>query len=270
MEMGKELSRLENSEPAKQELPAPRSGDPGTLEVALQGIPLREADYTEFSGALKYAMVKVGLRAENWPKAEEKFLLLEHIRKEYGNHTAAEVRLAFDMALTGRLSIDLKNVICYENFSCLYFSGIMNAYRAWAVEEEKQIKRVVPELPAEKQERVDTEGMEEWWLGYVAKVQAGGYIVELTPRALYDWMESQGRITAKGPEKRHYLALAAERTFRKLAEDYQERLDIATRRALTEFADMKDAGEFTGEYVEELKWLAKKMILYNMALNHGK
>lgn len=77
-------------------------------------------------------MVKIGLRANNWPTDEEKLLLQQHIVRFYGNHTLDEIRLAFDMAITGRLDVQAN---CYENFSCLYFSTIMNAYRQWVARE---------------------------------------------------------------------------------------------------------------------------------------
>lgn len=88
---------------------------------------------------LRYAMVKIGLRSENWPKAEEKTMLFQHIIENYGNHTCEEIRLAFDMAIAGKLNVD---PVCYENFSCLYFSQVMNAYRAWSAEIYKQLKPV--------------------------------------------------------------------------------------------------------------------------------
>lgn len=39
------------------------------------------------------------------------------------------------MAIDGKLSVDAK---CYENFSCAYFSEIMNAYRLWSSQEIKE------------------------------------------------------------------------------------------------------------------------------------
>lgn len=74
-------------------------------------------------------MMKIGLRANNWPLEEEKLLLIQHIVENYGNRTAGEIKLAFDMAMTGKLAVDVNH---FENFSCLYFSSIMNAYRIWA------------------------------------------------------------------------------------------------------------------------------------------
>lgn len=111
---------------------------------------------------LALVMVKVGLRAANIPNDLETAVLLSHIATEYGNHTCEEIKLAFDLAIAAKL--DLKDVSCYENFSCLYFSTIMNAYRLWAKEQAAQIK-TKPVEKEEKKKMTQSEKMdwiEEW------------------------------------------------------------------------------------------------------------
>lgn len=105
-------------------------------------------------------MVKVGLRAKNWPTDEEKVILLDHIFENYGGNRVDEIKLAFDLAIAGKLDLDYKDVVCYENFSCLYFSTIMNAYRQWAVLQNQQIqKKELPPAPptAEELKLIDDE-----------------------------------------------------------------------------------------------------------------
>lgn len=100
-------------EPAKQELTEQESGK------------IQYASEKEIKGVLKYVMVKIGLRAANWPSDEEKAVLLVHIIEHYGDNTIEDIKTAFDMAITGQVDVDAN---CFENFSCLYFSKIMNAY----------------------------------------------------------------------------------------------------------------------------------------------
>jgi hypothetical protein len=105
---------------------------------------IRELPEMDLRNALKFAMLKVGLRGKNFPKGIDKSLLLTHIFEHYGNHTPDEIRLAFDMAVAGKLSVEVN---CYENFSCLYFSNVMNAYREWAKEVyEQYTKKEVPQI----------------------------------------------------------------------------------------------------------------------------
>lgn len=131
---------------ATQELMPSKNGNEETgLATALKGIRVVNSTLEEFKSVLRYCMLKVGIRAANIPNDEEKMILLQHIISEYGNHTIAEIRLAFDMAITGKLDIDRKEVICYENFSCLYFSGVMDSYRRWS---SQAYRHVIKELPA--------------------------------------------------------------------------------------------------------------------------
>lgn len=114
--------------------------------VARQSLPISKISEALVREALRYAMVKVGLRGQNFPQGAEKILLLNHVIGNYGNHTADEIRLAFDMALSAKLGLDIQDVKCYENFSCAYFSTIMNAYRVWAAQVDRQKeKEVKPE-----------------------------------------------------------------------------------------------------------------------------
>ena len=126
---------------------------PVTFEQAIKGSKVKD-DLNGLKEALRLIMVKIGLRAQNWPDELEKAVLLEHISTNYGNHTTEEIRLAFDMAIADRLDIDTVN--CYENFSCVYFSGIMNAYRKWAAVQHKEIKPVLT-LPPIMEEISDQE-----------------------------------------------------------------------------------------------------------------
>lgn len=88
---------------------------------------------------MRYIFVLVGLKAQNYPVAEEKLLLHEFIFENYGGHTPAEIRLAFKLAIMQKLAVKPENVVCYENFSIAYFSRIMEAYRDWAREQVKQL-----------------------------------------------------------------------------------------------------------------------------------
>ena len=100
-------------------------------------------DVEPLKQALRYAMVLVGIKANNVPNDREKSVLLQFIVNNYGGHTPTEIRLAFDLAIAGEL--DVEDVKCYENFSPLYFASIMNAYRKWARPKHGEIK------PAEKE-----------------------------------------------------------------------------------------------------------------------
>ena len=123
-----------------------------TADVILQAQSsqsLRIRHEEDVKQVLRYAMVLVGLRGNNMPTEEEKFVLLNFIRSNFGNQTPEEIKLAFDWAVSGKLNVDAK---CYENFSCEYFGRIMKAYIDYARQETitvPQIEEVVKEIPSD-------------------------------------------------------------------------------------------------------------------------
>lgn len=106
-------------------------------------------------------MVKVGLRAQNWPNELEKIILIQHIKENFGGNTVEEIKLAFDMAISGRLRLDEKEINCYENFSCLYFSKIMNAYRDWSVDAIVTVPRKQEDQKIFTQQELDDSARED-------------------------------------------------------------------------------------------------------------
>lgn len=202
-------------------------------------------------------MNKLGLREANIPEKDELSLLIHHLLTQYGSHTCEEIRLAFDMAIGGQLDLlPGESVNCYENFSCLYFSSIMNAYRRWAAQAHRQL---APEQIQET-EPADTsdEAMEAWLLDTKKSLVR----VDLLPVMLYEWLEQKGRIKKTAAEKHEYLQEAVMYRQSKLIKALEEQICQQNRDALHEFNRMKETGEFTGPEVNILKALAKKIILY--------
>lgn len=202
-------------------------------------------------------MNKLGIREVNIPGKDECGLLIHHLVTHYGNHTCDEIRLAFDMAISGKLELlQGESVNCYENFSCLYFSSIMNAYRRWAGQAHRQLQPVQEPEPAP--EDTSDEAMEQWLL----ETKKSRVRVDLLPMMLYDWLEQKGRIKKTASEKHEYLQEAVMYRQSRLIKALEEQVSQQNRDALREFNAMKESGEFTGAEVNILKALAKKIILF--------
>ena len=148
-------------EPVMPELMPSPSGEVAKFQQALQTQRIAQLDTEPLKQALRYAMVLVGIKAHNVPNDREKAVLIQFIQKNYGGHTPDEIRLAFDLAVSGDL--DVEDVKCYENFSPLYFAQIMNAYRIWARHKHKELKPKPKELTAEEKLNIE--------LGYAAYIQ---------------------------------------------------------------------------------------------------
>lgn len=206
-------------------------------------------------------MVKIGLRAQNFPSEEEKGVLIDHILKNYAGHTVEEIRLAFDMAIEGKLGVDAN---CYENFSCLYFSKIMSAYREYSKEEYKQLEATTPVKEIEHKEDMSDVAMEDWFKEKVDQVISGKCTVEFIPIMLYEWKDGKGEIKLTGDEKRNYLAKAVEFRYEKLLIQCTDKPNTDNKLLFQYFSEMKLAGCFTGKEIDILKGLAKRMALYDI------
>lgn len=126
---------------------ASKSGELGKLGLALQTRLICESSLESITQVLRLVMMKIGIRAANLPSPEETVVLFDHIIENFGGHRIEEIKLAFDMAISGKLDLKAEDIKCYENFSCAYFSTIMNAYRKWSAEAARQ---VITETPPEQ------------------------------------------------------------------------------------------------------------------------
>lgn len=128
-----------------------KTGDESQLELAIKTPPISKCSVDEIKQVLRLVMIKVGLRSQNWPEEQEKAVLIEHIVSNYGGHTVAEIKLAFELGIAGKLQFgENESIVAFENFSCLYFSSVMNAYRRWSAQVYRQIEPNLIEKPPQK------------------------------------------------------------------------------------------------------------------------
>ena len=135
--------QLRNSEQVPQEWKPYGSGNAISIQQARSAITLRLSEDNTIKQALRYSMLLVGLRGSNLPTEEEKFVLTNFVKSNFGNNTCEEIKLAFEIAVAQKLNIDSK---CYENFSCEYFGRIMNAYNDYVKEEIKNLPKPIEPL----------------------------------------------------------------------------------------------------------------------------
>lgn len=146
---------------------------------AKQGNTLRTTNEKDLKQVLRYSMLLVGLRANNMPTEEESFVLLNFIQTNFANVTISEIKMAFDMAIAGKLGIDAK---CYENFSCEFFGRIMARYLEFSAEETRIISQRVVEdepLPKPSEEQLKTQAI----------INANDYAHSLANDKKFKWYE---------------------------------------------------------------------------------
>jgi hypothetical protein len=83
-------------------------------------------DHEAVKMSLRYIFTLVGIKGENLPSELQKMVLIEFIESEFGWMTPEEMKLAFRMAVAGKLDVDVNH---FQNFSPVYFAAVVNAYR---------------------------------------------------------------------------------------------------------------------------------------------
>jgi len=86
----------------------------------------------EIKQALRYVFTLIGLKADQIPGEIEKVVLINYIKENMKAYTAAEIRIAFELAIKGDFTTELNH---YGSFSALYLSRIFNDY----IEHRRQI-----------------------------------------------------------------------------------------------------------------------------------
>ncbi len=148
------MTEKQNLELQKQESNVLQTGEKRFLQAQL-ATKNCDADHERIAEALRLVMVKIGLRAANWPSAMEKVILIEHIVTNFPNNTVDEIKIAFDWAIDERLNLGIDGYNCYENFSCAYFSRIMKAYNKLASVVKKPEQRQLIEYKPEPEVNVN-------------------------------------------------------------------------------------------------------------------
>lgn len=239
------------------------NGDENEFTKALQHQPIVKSTIQEIKGALKIVMLKVGIKENDLPTEEEKAVLIDHILLNYGNHTPAEIKLAFDMALAGKLEdinhkgepIEL-DVACYfGNFTCLYFSKIMNAYRMWAKQTYKQLK-MEQQIPMEEMETIDVVDMIATWKND-PKLN-----MLLIPLFFYDFLKDTDMISLTDEQKWEWWRKGKESIKADLISAIQDGNDKTAAFEWKEFQECEQTKKWNYVMNERISARAKRLIVY--------
>ncbi len=194
--------------------------------------PIKIGDNLEvLKQCVRLQMLKVGLRPQSLPTDEQKHVLISFIQKHYANYSVYQISEAFDLAITGQLP--LKDVSCYENFSCEYFGRIMAAYKSHLISTGQVQKNTDNERMARQETQLSLPPVPADWSKHVddlkKQVQSGN-IPAIIPVGIYDWLENENLICA----------------------DYTEFLDMAKVSVLAMTKEEKQQNTLTGRGIGEV------------------
>ena len=153
------------------------------LNKSAIGDPIKTAHIDEIKNNIKIAFVLIGLR--NLPSPEETAVLVDFLRFSYPNFATGEIRLAFQLAVAGKLDVDPSH---YESFSSMYVSKILNSYRRY------QTEQPAPKMEPPKQLAPSDGYMAEWIDELKLMKKSGKLRIDLVPVTVYDHLKAAGKI----------------------------------------------------------------------------
>ena len=120
----------------------------------------------------------IGLRKTQYPTPEEDVFNVAFIKKNFGHKTTSEIIEAFELAVTGKIDVDVKH---YDQFTLPYFCKIMDAYRIF--NNERILAIPPPKLKEIAYQMTDAERLEE-----IEEWKKKQYDFKILPLYLYDWI----------------------------------------------------------------------------------
>ena len=120
----------------------------------------------------------IGLRKVQYPTAEEDMFNVTFIKKNFGHKLSTEIIEAFELAVTGKLDVDVKH---YDQFTLPYFCRIMDAYRIF--NNERILATPPPKLKEIAYQMTDEERLNE-----IEEWRKKDYDFKILPLYLYDWI----------------------------------------------------------------------------------
>lgn len=256
---------MEKKELRPNELKPSVIGNDKRLIQSLKTPQVCQRPIEDLKEVLRLIMLKIGIRAQNLPSEEEKAVLIHHIVDKYGNHTHEEIKLAFDLAITGNLDLEDKDIPAYGDFTCVYFSRIMTAYRSWAAKTYKAV--VKPVIPDPIKENLNDKTMQDWWNDVSKRIRHKGLQYHFVSVQLYDWAISQGMVQNSGLKKKTFLQLAVEKIIEELSAKLKMEQSAVIKKELEDFIRMKNFTTVEAYYAERVTTVGKRLMVYEMMKN---
>lgn len=120
----------------------------------------------------------IGLRKIQYPTPEEDIFNVAFIKKNFGQKTSTQIIEAFELAVTGKLDVDVKH---YDQFTLPYFCKIMDAYRIY--NNERILATPPPKFKEIAYQMTDEERLNE-----IDEWKNKSYDFKILPLYLYDWI----------------------------------------------------------------------------------
>lgn len=159
---------------------------------------IQDSTDEEIKQALAKIFLLVGLRKQHFPNGFELDFIVSNIRKLYPHRTIFDLTNAFELGLRKEIDVELN---CYDQFTLIYLSNIMDAYRKYLVS-------AYNELPVEHPKQIEYKMTKEEKLADIEDFGTTESAFGMIPGYIYDWIIELGLIVLNEDDKIEYYRRA--------------------------------------------------------------
>lgn len=236
------------------------------IQLKYEGARFRNMDSSDLSKWSKALLAKISV-ITGWVLPVDGLLsiLIDQFQKKmterYAYCTTEEVEYAFRMYGTTTKDWGKQiNLSLIDEVMIPYLSKRSNLSK---IEEQKL------ELPAaEVKEDISDDGMEDWLREVRKQIKDNQTSVEFMPMVIFDWCVKNGRLEKTNTEKMEFLIKAVEKRKAQLIGFYNDNDSEKNRATLSRFLKCLEEGYVQGDEIDNVKSLAKKIMLYEYISNN--
>lgn len=221
----------------KQEIEAKKSLT-GLIAQSKQSKLIFDTTDDEIKQALAKIFLMIGLRKQHFPNGFELDFIVSNIRKLYPHRTIFDLTNAFELGLRKEIDVELN---CYDQFTLIYLSNIMDAYRRYLVKSYN-------ELPVEQPKQIEYKMTKEEKLADIQDFGKTECAFNMIPGYIYDWIIDLGLVILDEDDKTEYYRRAIEMRENELRKN-------------AEFGDVKEYGSFMKCKKNGFKDISKQEII---------
>ena len=170
----------------------------GLIAQSKQSKLLHDCSDDEIKQALAKIFLMIGLRKQHFPNGFELDFIVSNIRKLYAHRTIFDLTNAFELGLRKEIDVELN---CYDQFTLIYLSNIMDAYRKYLVKSYN-------ELPVEQPKQIEYKMTKEEKLADIEDFGTTECAFSMIPGYIYDWIIDLGLVILDEDDKTEYYRRA--------------------------------------------------------------
>jgi len=181
----------------KQEIEA-RTSLTGLIQQSKQSKLIFDTTDDEIKQALAKIFLMIGLRKQHFPNGFELDFIVSNIRKLYPHRTIFDLTNAFELGLRKKIDVELN---CYDQFTLIYLSNIMEAYRKYLVS-------AYNELPVERPKQIGYTISKDEKIADIDNFGTTECAFNMIPGYIYDWIIDLGLMIIDEDDKTEYYRRA--------------------------------------------------------------